>query len=448
MRGMHRSTLALALVAVGMAAFTQGAYAVPSFSRQTGLACAACHTIYPALTPFGRLFKLNGYTMTGLAQVVAKETQQAPGMSLNRDMPVSAIVQAGLTSLSRAVPGQQNPSAAFPQTLALFLAGEATPHVGTVIELGYDQDSGKVAVDMVDVRYANHANWSGTDTIFGVTFNNAPTLEDVWNSTPAYGYPFVTSASAPSPAAGPFIASMNVAANVLGVGGYTKRGDWYGDVSFYRSAPQGQPVGTLDMSIRGTAPYLRFAWSRDTTTHSVEFGIFGLRADYRPMGSSPMTDRYTDLGVDGQYQYFAPGGVNILELRGSYIREKTNWDATTATNPFDVTRFLSVNGSWIYARRYGVTLGYFQTVGTTDCLRYNGNLDCVGVVSAVSGSRTGSPNSRGYIIEFDYLPWQNLKLATQYILYSRFNGAASNYDGNGRNATDNNTLYFNLMLSF
>ncbi len=34
MRGMHRSTLALALVAVGMAAFTQGAYAVPSFSRQ------------------------------------------------------------------------------------------------------------------------------------------------------------------------------------------------------------------------------------------------------------------------------------------------------------------------------------------------------------------------------------------------------------------------------
>ena len=191
MRGMHRSTLALVLVAVGMAAFTPGAYAVPSFSRQTGLACAACHTIYPALTPFGRLFKLNGYTMTGLAQVVAKETQQAPGMSLNRDMPVSAIVQAGLTSLSRAVPGQQNPSAAFPQTLALYLAGEATPHVGTVIELGYDQDSGKVAVDMVDVRYANHANWSGTDTIFGVTFNNAPTLEDVWNSTPAYGYPTV-----------------------------------------------------------------------------------------------------------------------------------------------------------------------------------------------------------------------------------------------------------------
>lgn len=448
MRTLNRSVLMLILATLGMAAFVPAARAVPSYTRQTGLTCAACHTLYPALTPFGRQFKLNGYTMTGLTQVMAKETRQAPGLSLNREMPISAIVQVGLTSLDRAAPGQQNPSSAFPQSLSLYLAGAATPHVGTFIELGYDQDSGKVAVGMVDVRYANHVNWGGTESVYGVTFNNTPTLEDVWNSTPAYGYPFVASASAPTPAAGPFISSMNVASNVLGVGGYSKRGDWYGDVSFYRSAPQGQPVGTLDMSISGTAPYLRLAWSRDTAAHSVEFGVFGLRADYRPMGTSPMMDRYTDLGVDGQYQYFAPDGLNILELHGSYIREKTVWGATTTSNPSDVTHFLSANGSWIYARRYGVILGYFQTVGATDCLLYNGNTDCVGTVVAVSGSRTGSPNSRGYTIEFDYLPWQNLKLATQYTLYRKFNGAAGNYDGNGRNAADNNTFYVNVMLSF
>jgi len=39
---------------------------VPSFTRQTGLACSACHYQFPQLTPFGRLFKLNGYTLTGL----------------------------------------------------------------------------------------------------------------------------------------------------------------------------------------------------------------------------------------------------------------------------------------------------------------------------------------------------------------------------------------------
>ena len=37
---------------------------VPAFSRQTGLACSSCHYQFPQLTPFGRLFKLNGITIT------------------------------------------------------------------------------------------------------------------------------------------------------------------------------------------------------------------------------------------------------------------------------------------------------------------------------------------------------------------------------------------------
>src|SRR4051812_8195946 len=32
---------------------------IPGFSRQTKLACSACHYGFPQLTPFGRLFKLN-----------------------------------------------------------------------------------------------------------------------------------------------------------------------------------------------------------------------------------------------------------------------------------------------------------------------------------------------------------------------------------------------------
>src|SRR5258708_1597705 len=41
------------------------AYALhtPSFARQTGLACSACHTHYPELTAMGRQFKLNGYVL-------------------------------------------------------------------------------------------------------------------------------------------------------------------------------------------------------------------------------------------------------------------------------------------------------------------------------------------------------------------------------------------------
>ena len=38
------------------------AQAVPLYARQTGQQCAACHNGFPELTPYGRLFKLNGYT--------------------------------------------------------------------------------------------------------------------------------------------------------------------------------------------------------------------------------------------------------------------------------------------------------------------------------------------------------------------------------------------------
>ena len=41
------------------------AQALPSYARQTGQQCAACHNGFPELTPYGRLFKLNGYTFTG-----------------------------------------------------------------------------------------------------------------------------------------------------------------------------------------------------------------------------------------------------------------------------------------------------------------------------------------------------------------------------------------------
>ena len=39
------------------------ASAVPSFARQTGQECAACHVSWPELTPYGRFFKATGYTI-------------------------------------------------------------------------------------------------------------------------------------------------------------------------------------------------------------------------------------------------------------------------------------------------------------------------------------------------------------------------------------------------
>ena len=58
-------------------------WAVPSFARQTGMACAACHTVFPELTPFGREFKLNGYVLDNIKQVTGIDTSNRQTLALN-----------------------------------------------------------------------------------------------------------------------------------------------------------------------------------------------------------------------------------------------------------------------------------------------------------------------------------------------------------------------------
>jgi hypothetical protein len=57
------ATILLGLV--GLLASASNAFAVPAFALQTGQPCTACHIggFGPQLTPFGRTFKLEGYTM-------------------------------------------------------------------------------------------------------------------------------------------------------------------------------------------------------------------------------------------------------------------------------------------------------------------------------------------------------------------------------------------------
>src|SRR6201997_3613657 len=52
-----------ALLAVGVP--SRRAFSLPLYARQTGQPCATCHTAFLELTPFGRRFKLGGYTFGG-----------------------------------------------------------------------------------------------------------------------------------------------------------------------------------------------------------------------------------------------------------------------------------------------------------------------------------------------------------------------------------------------
>src|ERR1700736_4326462 len=57
------ATTIAAVLVIGLT--PRRAVSLPLYARQTGQSCATCHTAFLELTPFGRRFKLGGYTLDG-----------------------------------------------------------------------------------------------------------------------------------------------------------------------------------------------------------------------------------------------------------------------------------------------------------------------------------------------------------------------------------------------
>jgi hypothetical protein len=421
------------------------AAALPSFARQTGQECPACHNGFPELTPYGRLFKLNGYVFPG-------STATLP--------PVSAMVVPSFTHTDKDQPGGAaqhfGPNDNFSFTGSLFYGGAISTElgIGAFVQTTYDHTSRRFAWDNTDIRIARSLNILGSELLLGVTVNNNPTVTDVWNSTPAWGFPFVGSGVAPTPAAGTLIEG-GLAQQVIGP---TIYGYWnrlvYAEIGGYRTlSPQTltdlgvDPTGSS--SIKNFAPYWRVAVEPKWGRSSFELGTFGMAATLNPgrvTGSG--TDHLVDTGFDTQYQWL--GDRHSVSLQASWIHENQTLSATNAlggsTNTHDHLRSLRAKATYWYQQTYGGTVGYFRLDGKNDPGLFGG------------ASVTGSPNSDGWIAELDYMPfayggpeiwpWLNLKLGVQYIWYDKFNGGRANFDGAGRNVNDNNTLFVFVWLAF
>ena len=460
--------LVAGFAAVSAMLISSDASAVPSFGRQTGFACEACHTAFPELTPFGRRFKLNGYVLDNMPQVKTITSQNEEALLLNYVPPLSLMFQASYTKTKAALPDAtlpdgltQNSQVLFPQQASLFYAGRIAPGFGGFIQVTYDSASGSFGFDNTDLRYANHFNLVGKDTIWGISANNNPTVQDVWNSTPAWQTPFdQRSSAAPVPFATALV-DGSLGGAVAGLSAYMFFNDsLYAELGAYRSAPQGftnpftQNAGPLNSTALNTidnvAPYWRFAYEWNRDRHALSFGTYGLQANLLPAGTTALAgtagsgsvNRFTDTALDAQYQYL--GDEHLFSVQTTWIHEKQRLDATFAAqasaNPTNTLDTFRLGGSYYYRRKYGGALGYFSTTGSTDTVLYT--------AGSVTGSANGSPDSRGWVMELDYLPWQNVKFALQYTIYSKFNGASTNYDGSGRNASDNNTVYLLAWINF
>ena len=419
------------------------AHAVPSYSRQTGLACSSCHYAPPELTPFGRTFKLEGYTFTTKGEIKEEGKDHNTALHLLEAFPISALFDTSLTATKSPQPGTQNGNFEFPQAASLFLAGAWTNHIGSFVQITYESQGDNFSWDNTDIRYANHGGkLFGKPLTYGVTFNNNPTVEDLWNSTPAWGFPFYGSGSAPGPSAAALI-NGSLGQDVAGVGGYAMWNEhWYVAGTAYRSAHIGgaQPNDGADFAynIRGVAPYWRAAWQMSSANNYLEIGTFGMHVKTTPNAVTGPMDGYTDFAADFQYDRTLPGWKNdVLTFRGSYIRENSNLQATFANAGADLIRHhlntAQVLGEYHFGTKLATTAGFFSTTGTRDALLFS--------QADVSGSASGSPQSSGYNLNVSWWPQQNVNLAFQYTGYLRFNGAKTNYDGAGRDAAANNTVY-------
>ncbi len=238
--------------------------AIPSFARQTGLSCTVCHTVFPELTSFGRQFKLNGYTMTNIKTIVQKATSSDSKtkreiLKLLHISSLSFAFNTGFTHLSKTLPETQNNNVEFPQALSLYYGGAMTPHLGSFIQLSMEGDEGTFGIDMLDIRYSDNTQIGQMSFLYGLTLNNGPMMEDVWNTASPWSYPYSASGTAPVPSAGTIIEGGLMGS--AGAGAYGLFGNTiYFGFSVYRSAPFGTifpPDNSSLMTIKGVTPYWR-----------------------------------------------------------------------------------------------------------------------------------------------------------------------------------------------
>jgi hypothetical protein len=430
---------------------TRATRRVPSFSRQTKLSCAMCHNGFPQLTAFGRLFKLNGYTLTGLPTITEQADSAArKTLELSPIAPLSVMAIISNTSVAKTADGTQGSTTQFPQQLSLFAATEISPRAGVFTQFTYEDRSGTFSIDNVDIRMANHTRFMDRDVLYGVSLHNNPTVQDVWNTTPAWGYPFTSSAVAPAPAAATLI-DGGLGQSVLGLGAYALYNDFlYAEFTGYTSAPQGMRM-PLDSSAsnttHGISPYWRLALQHNFGATYAMVGTFGMVSELFPSGISGYTNRYKDYGLDAQLEHKV-GEAGTLIGRATYLKENQDLTASflahpaVASNATNSLQSYKVNVTYLPNALHTFSAGLFGISGTQDGTLYE--------PGAVTGSASGKPDSQGAIFEWTHSPWLNTRIGAQYVMYSKFNGGSTSYDvaSGGRNANHNNTLYCYLWFAY
>jgi hypothetical protein len=438
----------LLLPFIGLLATPRLAEAIPAFASQTGQPCTACHIggFGPQLTPLGRAFKIGGYTQGG-------------GDGLAASIPLSLMIQTSFNATAadqNPPPQHYGPNNNFSlDQVSGFLGGHIGDHVGGFVQFTWSDVNNSSHVDNMDLRpYTTVLDLGGKELRVGATLNNAPTVQDPYNTTFAWGFPYINSLLAPTPTGNTLLAA-GLGQSALGYTAYA----WY-DSKLYLEAGAYNTLSPWVLTRVGNgfgvgsttnpAPYLRAAYEWQWGTSAAHVGALFMHANVNPMAGTSGTDQYTDYAVDGGYQFLGDG-THIATVQTIFTHETQNLVASAAAAGAAGSKYsldqIRANVSYWYQNTYGATLGWQKTWGPANP-----------VLFANGGSVNDKPNSNAFVVEADWVPFGkdtsylapflNLKLGVQYTVYTLFNGRSTNYDGAGTNAGDNNTLLVFAWLIF
>jgi len=385
-------------------------HALPAFARQTGQNCLACHAggQYPELTPYGRIFKLTGYTIgeratpvSAMAVIGASKVANSEDSALGLNTPV----KNGGVRL---------------ETASLFLAGKVTDNIGAFTQVTYDRYSasssggytGHAGADGMDIRYADQYVDQDSDVIYGVSLNNRPSIVDPWNtawawmqyvpSSPNIGANQYIDGGANGP---PYPGSGTSGNNFAGINGYLfVNRTLYAELGLYRTANGGlrflnanNPVN--DSILRGTNPYWRLAYNKEWGANSWMIGLSGMTShqyDTSNNGIGVGDPTYYQIakvrGIDSQYQYLLDPHTFTAQFTYQHQSYDNGVNYSTPSTNMNVLR---AKASYVYQAKYGGSYSFFNVPG--------------GVDTATSGNTS----------EVFYMPIQYVRLGLQYTTFSK-----------------------------
>lgn len=447
------------LLIAGMISFWSiRAFAIPSFARQTGFSCDVCHTVFPHLTPFGRDFKLHGYTLYTSNQVKSSsQTDTMPGLAINKIPMLSVRIVSRWNNQAggeHTVPGgvvtagqgfMSHPGGYGDKDVlnlvgdsSVYIAGKIAPHLGTFLELtGIDDEGGSLGLGIFDLALVGDDTTLGNKQfVYGIRAVDAMDTGDPANTFGMWGITSTLMAMSTHNTLFDPNQAVLEGGELYGMWGDFNTGGIYASLGVYNPSQNQTANGFVQGNIAGNGSFMgsnsengavRLAYYLPSLSNvHAEIGAytyFGPESMLAPTISTIgiYKDNYLSYGLDAQAQWITDD--NLAELFFVYQNQNDSKFYGTdtfsgnsySTNGTSVSRIgIGVMADYYYKRKYGAYLKYFYRNSTQVK-----DIDLSGLAMGVS-----------------WYAFQNVNLRVEETLFNKYNAGVVQYGNNNLSPSD------------